>query len=180
MRPLLATLLLVLTAVGGLAGTYPLRGHGRLALYPVGEWNVVYEDTGEILIQILPKNPDINAAASLTIVLSEEDKYPTPGRLTLRLQEIGRRLLLRGRFVETEPAIRPFYCKTGYGYYFMLTDPLLIGKPPVPNDYKKICLGLIRLDASVLVSARILSDGEETESFQQLLGMIEGLELVAR
>lgn len=177
MRVFLAASVLVLLATSSRADIFSLRENGRLVLFPVGEWNISNEDVGDIRIQITPRKKTVNAACSLSIVLNGPDEYYTTGRLALHLESTARRIMSRGEFVETEPMIRPFYSKVGYGYYFILTDPKLIGKPPVPNDYKQVCVGVVRLNASLMVNVQIVSDGEETEAFQQLLGMVEGMEL---
>ena len=76
--------------------------------------------------------------------------------------------------------MKAFYNKQGFGFYFTLTDPKLVGKDPVPGDYKQVTVGLVRLSPTVMVEVQILSDGEKTEEYQQLLGMVEGMELSAK
>jgi len=177
MRRILAVMLLFLPALAGLAETFPLRDYGKLVIYPVGDWKFGSEDVGELKIAIVPKRPQTNAVASITVAVGGTDDYPTEEKLTRQLAEVAQRLAASGDFAEKKVQLKTIYCTQGFGLYFMFSDAKLVGKPVVPGDYKKICLGMIRMNANVMIRVQIMSDGEETEGFQQLLGMIEGMEL---
>ena len=180
MRRLMAVLLFSLLALGGLAQVFPLREYGKLEFYPVGEWKFGSEDMGDLKIAIVPKRARDNAVAALTVAAGGGDEYPTEEKLARQLNEVAQRLAAGGEFAERKTTLKPIYCQQGFGFYFMFSDSKLVGRPAVPGDYKKICLGMIRVNANVMVRFQILSDGEETEAFQQLLGMIEGMELHAK
>ncbi len=177
MRVLLAALILSLTAVSGLAEIFNLREQGRLELFPVGEWNVRGEDQGDLRIQLTPKSPKANAACEINVTTGGPDEFSTKTKLSRQVTEAARRMLESGDFVENTATIKSFYCKQGFGFYFTLTDPKLVGREPVPGDYKQVTMGMIRLSAGVIIEVQILSDGEKTGEFQQLLGIIEGMEL---
>ncbi|HWA25377.1 MAG TPA: hypothetical protein VG734_06940 [Lacunisphaera sp.] len=177
MRQFLAILLLCVAAVGARAETVKLREQGRLEIYPVGEWKIGAEDVGEIKIIIAPKFAKVNAMATLSITPGAPDEYPTDAKLAKQLTAVAQRLTGTGEFVEKKTPLKTIYNSQGFGCYFMLTDAKLVGKSPVPGDFKKVCLGMLRLSPTVMVKMQILSDGEETEAFQQLLGMVEGMEL---
>lgn len=161
----------------GWAEAFNLPGHGRLELFPVGEWEIRGEDQGEFKIQLKPKSPRANAGATITVTAGGPDAYPTSSKLARKVAETGRRIAESGQFMESTAPVKPFYSKQGFGYYFTFTDPNLVGKAPVPGDYKQVTMGMIRLAPGVMVEVQLLSDGEKTGEFQQLLGMIEGLEL---
>jgi len=177
---LMAVLVLAGSVVGGRAEVFALREYGRLELFPVGEWKFASEDVGELKIAIAPKQKGINAVAMLTVAAGGPDEYPTEAKLARQLTGVAQRMAEGGEFAERKAPLKPFYRQQGFGYYFMFTDAKLVGKPSVPGDYKKVCLGMIRLSPNVMVRLQILSDGEETEAFQQLLGMVEGMELHAK
>jgi hypothetical protein len=177
MRALLAALLLTLAAQGARAETINLREHGRLEIFPVGEWNIRSEDDGDLKIQIVPKGASVNAACQIIVAAGGADDFSTRGKLTRQVTDAGRRMIATGDFVETEVTVKTFYCKQGFGFYFTLTDPKLVGKESVKGDYKQVSLGMIRVNSSVMIRVQILSEGEQTEPFQQLLGMVEGMEL---
>ena len=180
MRRLLAILIFSLLVLGGQAEVFPLREYGKLELYPVGEWKFGSEDMGELNIVIAPKRARDNAVATLKVAAGGQDEYPTDVKLSLHLTEVAQRLAAGGDFSERKTILKPIYCSQGFGFYFMFSDAKLVGRPVVPGDYKKICLGMIRVNANVMIRFQIMSDGEETEAFQQLLGMIEGMELHAK
>lgn len=177
MRTRLAILLLLLPVAVGWAETFVVRDHGRLEIFPVGEWKFSSEDVGELKIVIAPKRARDNAIATLAVVAGGPDEYPTETKLMRRLTEIAQRLAESGEFVERKALLKPIYHQQGFGYYFVFSDAKLVGRPVIPGDFKNVCLGLLRLGPTILVRVQILSDGEETEAFQQLLGMVEGMEL---
>ena len=180
MRRFLAMLLFSLLTLGGLAQVFPLREYGKLVFYPVGEWKFGSEDMGDLKIVIAPKRARDNAVATFTVAAGGADEFSTPEKLTHQLKEVAQRLAEGGEFAERKATLKPIYCTQGFGFYFVFSDAKLAGRPVVPGDYKKICLGMIRVNANVMVRLQILSDGEETEAFQQLLGMVEGMELHAK
>ncbi len=177
MRTRLAILLLLLPVVVGWAETFALREHGRLEIYPVGEWKFSSEDVGELKIVIAPKRARDNAVATLAVVAGGRDEFPTETKLMRRLTEIAQRMAESGEFAERKAALKPIYHQQGFGYYFIFSDAKLVGRPVIPGDFKSVGVGLLRLGPNVMVRVQILSDGEETEAFQQLLGMVEGMEL---
>ncbi len=180
MRRLLAILLFSLLALGGMAEVFTLREYGKLEFYPVGEWKFGSEDMGDLKIVIVPKRARDNAVATLTVAAGGGDEFPTEEKLARQLTEVAQHLAASGDFSERKTSLKPIYCQQGFGFYFMFSDAKLAGRPVVPGDYKKICLGMIRVNANVMLRFQILSDGEETTAFQQLLGMIEGMELHAK
>jgi hypothetical protein len=180
MRRLLAILLFPLLTLGGLAQVFPLREYGKLEFYPVGEWKFGSEDMGDLKIVIAPKQSRNNAIATLTVAAGGADEYPTEEKLMQQLSKVALRLAVSGEFAERKVTLKTIYCAQGFGFYFIFSDAKLVGRPVIPGDYKNICLGMIRVNVNVMVRLQILSDGEETEAFQQLLGMVEGMELHAK
>lgn len=180
MRAMLAAFILVFPAAGGYAETINLREHGRLEFFPVGDWNIRGEDQGDLKIQFTPKNPKANAACILNVSAGGTDDYPTKAKLSRKVAETAQRMAESGEYGDTTPAVKAFYSKQGFGFYFTLVDPKLVGRDPVPGNYKQATIGLIRLNSSVMIDVQILSDGDKTEEYQQLLGMVEGMELGAK
>jgi hypothetical protein len=170
--------MLVLVAVGR-AETFDLREFGRLEFFPVGEWKIAGEDMGELKIVFVPKLKGVNAIARVAVVAGGQDEYPNEAKLARHLMLVAQRLAESGDFTERKAQLRPINHQQGIGYYFVFTEAKLVGKPVIPGEYKKVGLGMVRLGPSIMVRLEILADGEETEEFQQLLGMIEGMELKA-
>lgn len=180
MRAILATLILLQATASGWAASFDLRENGQLKIYPVGEWLIVGEDFGEFRIRIGSKRMAIKAVCTIHVTMNGPDTLSTEGKLTYQLMTVAGRLIATGKFEETKPVLKPLYRNQGFGYYYLLTERKLEGQKPLVGDYKLVCLGLIRMSSKVMVRFQILSDGEETEPFQQLLGMVEGMELVAQ
>src|ERR1700750_1894747 len=163
MRRLLVVLLFLVPALSGLGQVFPLREYGKLEFYPVGEWKFASEDMGDFKILIAPKLARNNAVATLTVAAGGPDEYPTPEKLAQQLTQVAQRLAASGEFTERKAVLKPIYCQEGFGFYFPFSDAKLAGRPVIPGDYKKVCLGMIRLSPSVMIRLQILSDGEETE-----------------
>jgi len=180
MRRTLAILVFLLATLGGWAVVFPLRDNGRLEVFPVGDWKFGSEDVGDLKIVMAPKRVEDNAVATLTVVTGGGDEFGTEEKLTRQLNQVAQRLAASGDYAERKAVLKPIYCGQGFGFYFMFSDAKLVGRPVVTGDYKTICLGMIRVNANVMIRLQIYSDGEETEAFQQLLGMIEGMELHAK
>lgn len=174
MRLRLATCLLLAIAAIARADPFPLPNGGRLELFPVGHWRLSTEDIGEIRFTLVPENAGINARAVYSIGTEGSDEYPTEEKLYEQMTTVAERLIAGGEFVERRPVIKPFYPQQGFGYYTLLTDRKLVGRPTVPGDYKLVCLGIIRLAPAILLKIQVLGDGEEDPAYQQLLGMAEG------
>jgi hypothetical protein len=175
MRAWAAACLLLLAAAGGRAQVFQLSNGGRLELFPVGAWRIEGEDQGEFRIYFFPGDERINAAGTLSVASEGSDDFPTQEKLAQQVGRATERLIEKGGYVERRPVVKPFYTAQGFGYYALLTDRKLVGLPPVRGDFKLVCLGLIRLAPAVIVKVQLLSDGEQTEGHQQLLGMVEGM-----
>lgn len=176
MRALLASFLMAFGATLAAAATFDLGKYGRLELYPVGEWKIQIEDVGDLKVTFAPKTAGVNAVAQMTIAAGGADEFPTLEKLQAEIVAVGERMIAAGQFVESAPKLKLFYPKQGFGSYFVLTDPRLVGKDPVPGDFKTITVGMIRANAKIMIRVQILSDGETTDGFQQLAGMVEGME----
>lgn len=180
MRVLLAAFLLAFGAAQAAAETFDLGKYGKLELYPVGAWKIQVEDVGDLKVTFTPKTAGVNAIAQMTIAAGGADEFPTLEKLQAQLVTVGERMIAAGQFVESSPKLKLFYPKQGIGSYFVLTDPRLVGKEPVPGDFKTVMFGLIRANDRIMIRVQILSDGETTDGFQQLAGMVEGMELAGK
>ena len=168
--------LLLLSTVGLFAQSekIDLGSHGSLALYHDGSWKFEIADYGDRqLVSIAPKG-DANASCSLTITFPEQDRLDTKKRLSLRVEVNGQPIAEHS--VEGKSIAKEFSLQTGFGFYCNFTDPDLIGKRPEPGNFKTISAGMIHLSSDVLIEVTISADGFTSEPYQQLLGMIEGME----
>ncbi|WP_157772314.1 hypothetical protein [Lacunisphaera limnophila] len=172
-------LLLVQPAIAGRADVFKLP-KGQLEIFPVGRWQASSEDVGELKIVLAAEDPQINARAIYSVASEGSDDFPTEQQLLEHMHRVATRLLDGGTFVERKPVVKPFYPAQGFGFYAVMTDRKLVGRPPVPGDFKFFSLGMIRLAPAVYLKVQIMADSEEGEPYQQLLGMAEGVTYTPR
>ena len=174
MKKLFALLLLTAAGLFGQMQKLDLGSHGRLTLYLDDTWKIETGDYGDRqMVTIVPKG-EANASCSLTITFPEQDRLDTKKRLNLRVEVNGQPLAERS--VEGKSTAKEFSLQTGFGFYCNFTDPELVGRPPEKGNFKTLSVGLIHLAADVLIEVTISADGFNSEPYQQLLGMIEGME----
>ena len=169
--------LLLLTAAGGFAQSekIDLGAHGSLTLYADDAWKFDVADFGERqIVTIAPKSETTNASCSLTITFPEQDRLDTKKRLALRVEINGQPMAAQS--VEGKSIAQEFKLQTGYGFYCNFTDPELVGKKPEAGNFKTISAGMIHLTPDILIEVTISADGFRSEPYNQLLGMIEGME----
>jgi hypothetical protein len=174
MKKFLPLLLLSATGLFAQVEKLELGTHGRINLYHDDSWKFEIGDYGDRqMVTIAPKG-DANASCSLTITFPEQDRLDTKKRLSLRVEVNGQPIAEHS--VEGKTYAKEFSLQTGYGFYCNFTDPELVGKKPEPVNFKTISAGLIHLAPDVLIEVTISADGFNSEPYQQLLGMIEGME----
>lgn len=177
MFPMMRLLALLLVSAAGLFGQMQkldLGSHGRLTLYLDDGWKFETSDYGDRqMVSVVPKG-EANASCALTITFPDQDRFDTKKRLNLRVEVNGQPLAERS--VEGRSVAKEFSLQSGFGFYCNFTDPDLVGKPSEKGNFKTLSVGLIHLAADVLVEVTISADGFASEPYQQLLGMIEGME----
>jgi len=165
---------LTTTGLWAQAEKIDLGSHGKITFYLDDSWKFETADYGDRqLITIAPKG-EANASCALTITFPEQDRLDTKKRLSLRVEVNGQPIAEHS--VEGKTIAKEFSLQTGYGFYCNFTDPDLIGKPPEKGNFKTISVGMIHLTPDVLIEVTISADGFNSEPYQQLLGMIEGME----
>lgn len=177
MKAWVAACCLLLAAAGGRAEAYTvfkLPDGSRIEFYPVGRWKIASEDVGELKIILEAADPGVNGRGILSVATEGSDEYHTEEKLLEQMHRVAERTLLAGDFVERKPVVKPFYPTRGFGYYVVLTDRKMAGRPSAPGNFKFFTLGMIRLAPAVYLKVQIMADSEEDEAYQQLLGMAEG------
>lgn len=159
------------------AETFDLRERGKLEVYVTDQFKIAGEDLGDRYeIVILPKREGgAQAAGRLVVNLTPADEFNTKPKLRERVIELCAPAAEQNntrRYTAQE-----FYSRQGFGFYCTFTDPKLVGKPPVKDDFKHVSLGAVRLAPRVYVSVTLLADDLEGAEYQALLGTVEGMEL---
>jgi hypothetical protein len=178
MKKFLALLLLSAAGLFGQSQKVDLGSHGAITLFADDTWKFDIADYGDRQIVTVAPKGDVNASCSLTITYPEQDRLDTKKRLSLRVEVNGEPIA--GQSVEGHARSKEFSLQTGYGFYCNFTDPDLVGKRPEKGNFKTMSVGMIHLAADVLVEVTISADGFTSEPYQQLLGMIEGMEFTPR
>jgi hypothetical protein len=179
MQRLLAALLILVTGGLARAETFELPGRGKLQVFFVGDWNVKTEDVGEMRVSVRPKDLKVNAEASFLLSTDDREEFQTPEKLAAYLQVVAERLIASGRVGRQKIKVEPVYSRQGHGFGFTLRDPKLAGRRSVPGDYKLVTAGIVRLTPGVVMDYNIFADSTTAESYQQLLGALEGAEFRA-
>jgi hypothetical protein len=175
MKKIIALFLLAAAGLFAQAERIDLGSHGKLTIYHDDAWKFDVADFGDRkLVTIGPKGEGVNAAGSMTITFPDVDRLDTKKRLSLRVEVNGEQIAPHS--VEGKARAKEFSLQAGFGFYCNFTDPDLVGKPPEKGNYKTISAGMIHLAADVLIEVSISADGFTSEPYNQLLGMIEGME----
>ena len=174
MKKILALLLLSAAGLFAQSEKIDLGSHGRVTLYLDDTWKFDIADYGDRQLATIAPKGEANASCSLSITFPEQDRLDTKKRLSLRVEVNGQPIAEHS--VEGKSIAKEFSLQTGYGFYCNFTDPDLIGKPPEKGNFKTISAGLIHLASDVLIEVTISADGFNSAAYQQLLGMIEGME----
>lgn len=179
MKKILILLLGLLAARGALAQSETLTfgDHGKLTLYLPGEWKFNTSDFGDRQMVNINPTGDANATCALTVTFPAQDRYDTKSRLRIRVEVNGAPMAEQS--VEGKATAKEFNLQKGFGFYCNFTDPNLVGKKPEKGNFKTITEGMIHLAPDVLIEVSISADGFSSEPYQQLLGMLEGMEFTA-
>jgi hypothetical protein len=174
MKKLFALLLTTAASLMAQSQTLDLGSHGKITLYLADSWKFTTSDFGDrVLVTINPAG-DANATCSLTVTYPEQDRLETKNRLKQRVEVNG--MPMADQSVEGKAAAKEYTLKAGYGFHCDFTDPSLVGAKPKKGDYKTMSMGLIHLAPDVLIEIAISADGFNSEPYQQLLGMMEGMD----
>jgi hypothetical protein len=178
MKKLLLTVFLFsLACARGQQQTIDLGSHGRLTFYLLGDWKVedrTIADRGEI--EISPKKESVNASCKIEISFPDADRFDTKSRLKLRVEADCKQY--EEESVEGKAYAKEFSLSVpgAYGFYCSFTDSALRNQPSQPGNYKVVSAGKIRLSRDVLLDVFIGADAFRDETYQQLLGALEGME----
>jgi hypothetical protein len=156
--------------------TIDLQARGRIVLTPPAGWTVVREDPDNPLSLVLNAPAGVNAMARLTFGFAAQGNFESAADVRTRATELGESEL--DTSVEKRVVLQTYKLRSGYGYYSSYTDPDLVGKKPVPGDYKYITVGVIRLAPGIIGIVQILCDDLAGTEHKQLQQVVETLELL--
>lgn len=160
----------LLTLVALQAKDFRWAGRGTLSLETPDGWKVDGRDAAEpgYAFTGRPASP-VAAFLQITVVAKPVSDEELPAMLQTSLQP----------YIEqsVEKEFRPIALRLhqGKGWYAELTDAALVGKPPVPDDYKVMRSALIALDAQTLVVATMQFDDPSSDAAGEMLAIVSSL-----
>lgn len=156
--------------------TIDLESRGRIVLVLPAGWTVVREDPDNPLDLTLKAPSGVNAMARFTFGFPAEGNFETAADVRTRATELGEDQV--DSSVEKRVVLQTYKLRSGYGYYSSYTDPKLVGKKPVPGDFKYITVGVFRPAPGIVGIVSILCDDLAGPEYKQLQQVVETLELL--
>jgi hypothetical protein len=156
--------------------TIDLQARGRIVLTPPAGWTVVREDPQNPLDLVLNAPAGVNAMARFTFGFPAEGHFETAADVRTRAIELGE--VQAETSVEKRVVLQTYKLRSGYGYFSSHTDPNLVGKKPVPGDYKHITVGVFRPAPGIIGIVQVLCDDLAGAEHKQLQQVVETLELL--
>jgi hypothetical protein len=177
MRTISALAVFVFVALAAEAEDFRLPDVGTLKIVAAGDWKIGGEDMGDRFeLVIVPGNERTNAACRISINLNGPAELNSKTALRERVVEAIKPQLAKS--VEKRVVPEQFYSRQGFGYHVTLTFPERVGKPLERGKFRLQTLGLVHLAPRLIASVTILADDVLSEEYQQLLGAVEGMEVV--
>lgn len=125
-------------------------------------------------LHYIPKN-GANEAVLITLVAAPEDRM-ADARILLEWARVTSRDFTRGT-VEEEADFKEFRVGGRTGFAARFTDSRLVGKPPVPGDYKTMTCCYIYLGDNVMLIGSIFSDDPSGEGYATARKIMQSLTL---
>jgi hypothetical protein len=156
--------------------TVDLEGRGRIALVVPEGWTVVREDPDNPRLLTFQAAAGVNAIGHLGFRLPGDGELETAADVRAQALELGEEQVEGS--VEKRAVLQTYKLRSGYGYYSSYTDANLVGKKPIPGDYKTVTVGLFRPAPGIIGIVSIYCDDLAGPEYRQLHAMIENLEVL--
>lgn len=156
--------------------TVDLEGRGRIALVVPEGWTVVREDPDNSRLLTFQAAAGVNAIGHLGFRLPGDGELETAADVRAQALELGEEQVEGS--VEKRAVLQTYKLRSGYGYYSSYTDANLVGKKPIPGDYKTVTVGLFRPAPGIIGIVSIYCDDLAGPEYRQLHAMIENLEVL--
>jgi hypothetical protein len=166
--------LLLLTSGALQAVDFTWAGHGTISFELPAGWKMEGQPAEDVGYTFAAR-PDAGVAAFLQITL-----VSIPADKPIAVAELPERLhasLLPYIEQSVEKEFRPVSLKSshGKGWYAELTDAALVGKPPLPDDFKVMRSALIAVDRQTLVIATMQFDEPGTNTPAEMLAIVSSV-----
>lgn len=149
-------------------------GHGTISIDAPKSWTVVAKQTGDMSYYFnVRAKTGVAALAQITLIEAQPDHPVRMEQLTEELKTIVQPMLESS--VEKKFAPQEIHLKQGKGWYVQLTDTNLVGKPPVPDDYKVMRNALLGLDDHALVVVTMQFDDPQGKEPEEMLRFVSSM-----
>lgn len=161
------------TVLGGRAADFDWPGHGTITFDVPATWSL----SGKAVevgyaVQARPKS---GAAAALQMTFFDLPPGQSNASVDLKSQL---KEVLQDRIassVEKKFSPQPLKLARGTGWYTELTDASLVGKPPVPNNYKVMRSATLAADERCLAVATMRFDDPKSAEPAEMLALVSSL-----
>ena len=176
MRRALCFVVGLLAALPAAADSFKIPNLGTLSVYALEGWKILSEDMGDKYeLLIVPSGENGNAVVRISINIGAPEELSDHRKLRERVLESAK--VMQEKSVERKLELQQFYSRQGFGYYVTLTDRERVGMPVKRGSFKMRSVGLICLAPRTVAAVSILADSATNDDYQQLLGIVEGMEL---
>lgn len=166
--------LLALLFTSSRAEEFPWPGHGTLTFDVPAGWTLQGRQVAEAAFS-LNGTPKSHSAAlvQITALITPADHPINEAFVQSQLQGIAQQFVTSS--VEGKIVTQPMKLHQGYGWYVQFTDASLVGKPPVPNNFKMMRNALIGLDDHAMVIATMQFDDPGTADPAAMLALVSSI-----
>lgn len=172
--PGFVVLAVLLSAVALRASDIPWPGHGTLSLDAPAKWQLSTNPEGNIgyTLRLTPSPPAVGLLL-ITFIALPENRVIRADQVKDELGQLAQRSIPGS--VEKKFTPIALKCAQGTGWYAQFTDASLVGKPPVPNNYKLMRNALVALDEHLLAIVTMEFDDAKSPEAAAMLSVAESL-----
>lgn len=179
LRPLARAIgaLLALPLAGLRAELFPWPEHGTVTVIaPVG-WKIENRSDAESFnLQVTPRSA---AAAVMQLTLLTPADLPPMSKTLIQGQLISGTQQYVAASVEKKLDLKPLALAQGYGWYAQFTDASLVGKPPIPGNFKMLRTAMAALDTQTVALATLNFDDPQAPEVEAMQSILNSLRFTA-
>ncbi len=177
MKPLPALslpLILALLCVSTAAKEFVWSGHGTIVFDVPAGWSLRGEQSNQIAFSF-QADPDSRAAAVTQIVLFNTDAAHPVTEEFVKSQTEAMSKPYVAESVEKAINLKPLKPSQGFGWFAEFTDAALVGKPPIPKNYKVARNAQIGLEEHALAVAVMQFDDPASPEAAAMMAILTSM-----
>ncbi len=179
MKHLLSLILFFTLLTAASAEDYDLGPHGQLTIAVAKAWEITPRSIRDVGYDLTLRPKDSTAAfCKITALYPPSIKKRDRATVEADFKRGSEKFVPDS--VEKKVTLQEFKLKSGYGFYATFTDESLVGKPPMKDNWKVSCPGVIDLAPDVIVAVTIYSDDVNGDLHKQAMEMLQSLTLTKK